>query len=126
MLSCVELAQACIRGFAFPLRLECLLLESIVGGGSVPSCSCMLTYVTQAHIDEIFKALHFSQLFNEGVCLDVSFASRWEEEKKEDGVKWKFLEHKGPLFAPPYEPLPDHVKFIYDGKSLFLLNSFMY
>ncbi|KAE8748186.1 hypothetical protein FOCC_FOCC005024 [Frankliniella occidentalis] len=44
----------------------------------------------------------------------------WEEEKKEDGVKWRFLEHKGPLFAPPYEPLPDNVKFFYDGKEISL------
>ncbi|KAJ1521367.1 hypothetical protein ONE63_003043 [Megalurothrips usitatus] len=44
----------------------------------------------------------------------------WEEEKKEDGVKWKFLEHKGPLFAPPYEPLPDNIKFYYDGKEVRL------
>ncbi|KAJ8303442.1 hypothetical protein KUTeg_019838 [Tegillarca granosa] len=33
----------------------------------------------------------------------------WEEESREDGVKWNFLEHKGPIFAPDYEPLPDHV-----------------
>ncbi|KAK3922500.1 DNA topoisomerase 1 [Frankliniella fusca] len=44
----------------------------------------------------------------------------WEEEKKEDGVKWRFLEHKGPLFAPPYERLPDNVKFSYDGKEMDL------
>nr|XP_015835268.1 PREDICTED: DNA topoisomerase I, mitochondrial isoform X3 [Tribolium castaneum] len=44
----------------------------------------------------------------------------WEEEKKDDGKKWKFLEHKGPVFAPPYEPLPDHVKFYYDGKEMKL------
>jgi DNA topoisomerase-1 len=30
------------------------------------------------------------------------------------------LEHKGPLFAPEYEPLPDNVKFKYDGKSMHL------
>ncbi|KAM4722352.1 DNA topoisomerase 1-like [Rhinophrynus dorsalis] len=42
----------------------------------------------------------------------------WEEEKYEDGIKWKFLEHKGPVFAPPYEPLPHDVKFYYDGKHL--------
>uniref|UniRef100_A0A7M4F5M1 DNA topoisomerase I n=2 Tax=Crocodylus porosus TaxID=8502 RepID=A0A7M4F5M1_CROPO len=41
----------------------------------------------------------------------------WEEEKTEDKVKWKQLEHKGPYFAPLYEPLPDNVKFYYDGKS---------
>lgn len=42
---------------------------------------------------------------------------RWEEEKKSDGTKWHFLEHKGPVFAPPYEPLPPNVKFYYNGKE---------
>lgn len=45
---------------------------------------------------------------------------RWEEEKKDDGKKWTFLEHKGPVFAPEYEPLPSDVKFDYDGKSMKL------
>jgi DNA topoisomerase-1 len=36
------------------------------------------------------------------------------------GKKWKFLEHKGPVFAPPYEPLPDSIKFFYDGKEMKL------
>merc|ERR1712115_113089 len=45
----------------------------------------------------------------------------WEEENAlPDGVKWKFLEHKGPMFAPDYEPLPEHVRFWYDGKTLRL------
>ncbi len=45
----------------------------------------------------------------------------WEEtEKKNDGTKWHFLEHKGPLFAPPYERLPKHVKFFYDGEPMKL------
>ncbi|KAM9409322.1 DNA topoisomerase I, like [Pholidichthys leucotaenia] len=44
----------------------------------------------------------------------------WEEERYTDGVKWKFLEHKGPVFAPPYEPLPSNVKFYYDGKHMKL------
>ncbi|KAM7002876.1 DNA topoisomerase I, mitochondrial [Tautogolabrus adspersus] len=44
----------------------------------------------------------------------------WEEEKYEDGVKWKFLEHKGPYFAPEYQPLPDNVHFYYDGKKVKL------
>nr|CAD7403592.1 unnamed protein product [Timema cristinae] len=47
----------------------------------------------------------------------------WEEEKKEDGTKWKFLEHKGPVFAPAYEPLPSDVKFFYDGKEMRLCES---
>ncbi|KAG7207587.1 hypothetical protein KM043_009211 [Ampulex compressa] len=44
----------------------------------------------------------------------------WEEEKKNDGTKWTFLEHKGPVFAPPYEPLPPDVKFYYHGKEMKL------
>ncbi|KAM9343345.1 DNA topoisomerase 1 [Pholidichthys leucotaenia] len=44
----------------------------------------------------------------------------WEEERYTDGSKWRFLEHKGPVFAPPYEPLPDKVKFYYDGKAMKL------
>ncbi|XP_029448032.1 DNA topoisomerase I, mitochondrial isoform X2 [Rhinatrema bivittatum] len=44
----------------------------------------------------------------------------WEEENYEDGVKWKFLEHKGPYFAPHYELLPDDVKFYYAGEPMKL------
>ncbi|NP_001400078.1 DNA topoisomerase 1 isoform 3 [Mus musculus] len=44
----------------------------------------------------------------------------WEEERYPEGIKWKFLEHKGPVFAPPYEPLPESVKFYYDGKVMKL------
>lgn len=39
----------------------------------------------------------------------------WEEEKKEDGKKWKTLQHMGPVFAPPYVPLPNEIKLSYDG-----------
>ncbi|XP_078047076.1 DNA topoisomerase 1 isoform X2 [Augochlora pura] len=45
---------------------------------------------------------------------------RWEEEKKNDGTKWTFLEHKGPVFAPAYDPLPPDVKFYYNGKEMKL------
>ncbi|KAL7842958.1 hypothetical protein AOLI_G00244700 [Acnodon oligacanthus] len=44
----------------------------------------------------------------------------WEEERYTDGVKWKFLEHKGPVFSPPYEPLPSSVRFYYDGRPMKL------
>lgn len=44
--------------------------------------------------------------------------SRWEEEKKEDGIKWMQLEHRGPYFVPPYEPLPKDVQFYYDGTAV--------
>lgn len=51
------------------------------------------------------------------------FCFRWEEEKHEDGVKWKTLEHKGPVFAADYEPLPKNVKFKYNGKEMKLSTS---
>merc|ERR1719376_1143926 len=44
----------------------------------------------------------------------------WEEEKKDDGTKWRFLEHRGPLFAPAYERIPKSVRFYYDGKAMRL------
>uniref|UniRef100_A0A669D3W2 DNA topoisomerase I n=1 Tax=Oreochromis niloticus TaxID=8128 RepID=A0A669D3W2_ORENI len=55
-------------------------------------------------------------------CNDknIFWVGAWEEERYTDGSKWRFLEHKGPVFAPPYEPLPDKVKFYYDGKPMKL------
>ncbi|XP_071508715.1 DNA topoisomerase I, mitochondrial-like [Diadema antillarum] len=44
----------------------------------------------------------------------------WKETPHPEGVKWMFLQHRGPLFAPPYEPLPDNVKFYYDGEHIKL------
>lgn len=35
-------------------------------------------------------------------------------------MRWTQLEHRGPCFAPPYEPLPDGVRFYYDGKPMKL------
>ncbi|XP_060517380.1 DNA topoisomerase I, mitochondrial isoform X2 [Cylas formicarius] len=58
--------------------------------------------------------------FSNSIIQHRKVLRRWEEEKKDDGVKWNFLEHKGPVFAPPYEPLPDNVKFFYDGKEMKL------
>ncbi|KAK3074113.1 DNA topoisomerase 1 [Teratosphaeriaceae sp. CCFEE 6253] len=40
----------------------------------------------------------------------------WEDQAKGDGtVKWNKLEHNGVVFPPEYEPLPKHVKMLYDG-----------
>ena len=40
----------------------------------------------------------------------------WEDPTKGDGTKkWTTLEHNGVVFPPEYEPLPKHVKLIYDG-----------
>ncbi|KAH9873573.1 hypothetical protein IAQ61_004197 [Plenodomus lingam] len=45
----------------------------------------------------------------------------WEDPGKSDGTKkWDTLEHNGVVFPPEYEPLPKHVKFVYDGVPLTL------
>ncbi|XP_013790321.2 DNA topoisomerase I, mitochondrial-like, partial [Limulus polyphemus] len=44
----------------------------------------------------------------------------WEEEKHEGSIKWKTLQHNGPVLAPLYEPLPKSVKFYYDGTHMSL------
>ncbi|PHH63011.1 hypothetical protein CDD81_6342 [Ophiocordyceps australis] len=45
----------------------------------------------------------------------------WNAPKREDDtIKWQTLEHNGVLFAPEYEPLPKHVKLLYDGKPVNL------
>ena len=51
---------------------------------------------------------------------DVDVWKWWEEEKKDGGIKWNTLIHRGPLFAPPYVPLPKSVKFKYDGEVMHL------
>ncbi|KAF2132506.1 hypothetical protein P153DRAFT_354015 [Dothidotthia symphoricarpi CBS 119687] len=45
----------------------------------------------------------------------------WEDAGKSDGTKkWDTLEHAGVVFPPEYEPMPKHVKFIYDGVPVTL------
>ena len=39
---------------------------------------------------------------------------------EDDGTKWSFLEHNGPLFAPGYDPMPSSVRFYYDGSKMSL------
>ena len=66
-------------------------------------------------------------LFSAYSQRSFSRSFRWEEEKYTDGRKWSTLEHKGPLFPPPYDPLPHNIKFFYNG-SLFsqLSSSFIF
>eukprot|EP01147_Barroeca_monosierra_P001333 gene1333-4514_t len=45
----------------------------------------------------------------------------WEEKELPEGQQWRTLEHCGPYFPPPYQPLPEDVHFVYDGKP-FKLN----
>ncbi|KZM27224.1 DNA topoisomerase [Ascochyta rabiei] len=45
----------------------------------------------------------------------------WEDTAKGDGTKkWDTLEHNGVVFPPEYEPLPKHVKLLYDGVPVSL------
>ncbi|RWS01519.1 DNA topoisomerase 1-like protein, partial [Dinothrombium tinctorium] len=44
----------------------------------------------------------------------------WLEDNSDPSQKWHSLIHKGPLFAPPYEPLPSHVNFYYDSQPIKL------
>lgn len=44
----------------------------------------------------------------------------WEESDLDSDRKWKTLEHKGPVFAPTYTPLPSDVKFKYNKKPMKL------
>ena len=36
----------------------------------------------------------------------------WHEEESglPEGLNWTSLSHKGPIFPPDYQPLPDHVR----------------
>lgn len=51
--------------------------------------------------------------------VNLYFFCRWEEDSKPDGVKWRTLVHKGPVFAPDYVPLPQTVHFKYSGEVKF-------
>ncbi|XP_077552678.1 DNA topoisomerase 1-like [Haemaphysalis longicornis] len=51
---------------------------------------------------------------------DAEIWKWWEEERRDDGKKWHTLEHRGPVFAPSYQRLPDNVRFYYDGAPVKL------
>ncbi|KAG7892820.1 hypothetical protein KL936_000994 [Ogataea polymorpha] len=44
----------------------------------------------------------------------------WEQQDLNDEIVWDTLEHNGVIFPPDYEPLPSHVKLIYDKKPVSL------
>ncbi|XP_026687623.1 DNA topoisomerase 1-like, partial [Diaphorina citri] len=69
--------------------------------------------------DDVNESFGHDDYYNVYSDEDVD-SKRWEEKTHNDGRKWTFLEHKGPIFAPPYERLPSSVKFYYDGKEMKL------
>uniref|UniRef100_A0A3Q3ERF7 DNA topoisomerase 1 n=1 Tax=Labrus bergylta TaxID=56723 RepID=A0A3Q3ERF7_9LABR len=77
--------------------------------------SCTSTMISPVTLRRRYHVFSFPSL-----VYILLLLIRWEEERSTDGSKWRFLEHKGPVFAPPYEPLPDKVKFYYDGKLMKL------
>ncbi|CAG0882564.1 unnamed protein product [Darwinula stevensoni] len=47
--------------------------------------------------------------------------SEWEDDEEEKRRnKWTVMEHKGPIFAPEYERLPENIRFYYEGKEFKL------
>jgi hypothetical protein len=44
------------------------------------------------------------------IRVEHNYSKRFDSDHK-----WKFLQHRGPRFPPPYRRLPDTVKFLYDG-----------
>lgn len=66
--------------------------------------------------DSFCPVVEFGNVFFFFIKFFLSLPLRWEEERYTDGSKWRFLEHKGPVFAPPYERLPENVRFYYDGE----------
>jgi len=55
------------------------------------------------------------------VSVLLHACDRWEEEEpRGEGVKWRTLEHCGPVFAEAYERVPASVKFYYGGRTVTL------
>ena len=49
----------------------------------------------------------------------------WLEEKLPEGQKWRTLSHNGPAFPEPYERLPSHVHFKYDGTKILIFDIYI-
>ena len=60
-------------------------------------------------------ALFFLQRKKTGTMSDNEIEEAeldWHEEESglPEGLNWTSLSHKGPIFRPDYQPLPDHVR----------------
>ena len=85
---------------------------------------CFVQLLSRYHETLLFTLIKLSSI-DHNMTLNL-LCFRWEEERQDDGTKWKFLEHKGPVFAPAYEPLPSNVKFYYNGNMKWISITLMF
>uniref|UniRef100_A0A8C4W507 DNA topoisomerase 1 n=1 Tax=Gopherus evgoodei TaxID=1825980 RepID=A0A8C4W507_9SAUR len=91
--------------------LQGRLAEALGGGGFAFLCS----------MGHGSLAGRFSPVAGRRQMTEEEIWKWWEEEPKyEDGIKWMSLRHNGPAFPPPYERLPNNIKFYYNGESVTL------
>lgn len=52
--------------------------------------------------------------------IDAEDFKWWENQNKDDSIKWTTLRHNGVIFPPDYQPLPSHIKLYYEGTPVAL------
>lgn len=105
MVSVIVALQLCCCTELLWRHTDCLVMECSLWWWIKYGCSLYLCWT---------KDLVCASTITSRCCTLLDY--RWEEERATDGSKWRFLEHKGPVMAAPYEPLPSKVRFFYDGK----------
>ena len=65
------------------------------------------------------KKGNLSRASSQSVAVDPVW-KWWEEDPLPKGVKWRTLQHEGPLFPPQYELLPNSVKLLYNKHPIKL------
>lgn len=105
MVSVIVALQLCCCTELLWRHTDCLVMECSLWWWIKYGCSLYLCWT---------KDLVCASTITSRCCTLLDY--RWEEERATDGSKWRFLEHKGPVMAAPYEPLPSNVRFFYDGK----------
>uniref|UniRef100_A0A4W6EWG0 DNA topoisomerase I n=1 Tax=Lates calcarifer TaxID=8187 RepID=A0A4W6EWG0_LATCA len=106
------------NGFASPQHMKSEPEDDFYHSPKYENCVFYVYFIEALRIGLIiFLNLVYSDFSSDGCILLIPGGKRRDTQTV---VKWKFLEHKGPVFAPPYEPLPSNVKFYYDGKVMRL------
>ncbi|KAJ3645055.1 hypothetical protein Zmor_022743 [Zophobas morio] len=55
-----------------------------------------------------------NQTYNQTPKNEENINDQDSPKRRKTGPKWTIFQHNGPLFPPPYEPLPDHIPFKYN------------